>query len=509
MIFQKVLKNSTRYYWFCLGIIVLLATSSVFPTLSASLWVDEPYSANLTYLSWADFFRSFRQDPATPLYYIVLKVWAAVFGDSEPALRTFSAICFALTILVTSITAWRIGGIFAGMAAAILAASSNIGLVFAGIARPYALLSLLTAVSLLIFLALIGLIAEHPLPRRTRILLAIGYISVNVLGLLTHPIFIFFIIACNFAVWITARPYSWIVSLCSLLSFGIFLAIWGSHLFHTLSLPALNWMEKPDIKDLIHSYLNLWGLKKTILLAVFIILASIWNFRLVRDFVNSQPAWIGGVMLLVMSLLPFLVSQYKLVFNDSRTPALYFPLACVVVALLAAKFKNRWLTFGFLITMFGYILISPFFVQPVSSLERSPRSTIQAMIENASCDDTFVSPGLSINETSYYLRRLQAHRCIENKVFPASMNDHPGWMDPQSLLEHRDELEKEADVLINTLESELPSGGRIWLFYEVNSDRQDVLDILKSRLDRRMVLTQTEEGYGSFFDQVLIYNQKE
>jgi hypothetical protein len=159
--------------------------------------------------------------------------------------------------------------------------------------------------------------------------------------------------------------------------------------------------------------------------------------------------------------------------------------------------------------MFGYILISPFFVQPVSSLEHSPRSTIQATIEHASCDDIFISPGLSINETSYYLRRLHAHQCIENKVFPASMNDHPGWMDPSSLLEHRGKLEVEADELLNALERELPPGGRIWLFYEVNSDRQDVLDILKSKLDQRMVLTQTEEGYGSFFNQVLIYSQKD
>jgi len=214
-------------------------------------------------------------------------------------------------------------------------------------------------------------------------------------------------------------------------------------------------------------------------------------------------------MLLVMSILPFVVSQYKLVFNDSRTPALYFPLACVVVALLTAKFKNRWLTLGFLAAMFGYILIAPFFVQPASGMERSPRSTIQAMIENANCGDIFISPGLSVNETSYYLRRLQAHNCIENKVFPASMNDHPGWMDPSSLLEQRGELEKEADLFINALKSELPPGGRIWLLYEVDSDRQDVLDILKSKLDRLMVLTQTEEGYGSFFNQVLIYNQKE
>ncbi len=488
---------------------MILSTASVFWNITGSLWVDETYSANLTNISWAHFFRSFLQDPATPLYYIVLKLWTAVFGDSEPALRSFSAICFALTIIITSVTALRIGGIFAGVAAAILAASNNIGLIFAGIARPYAFLSLLTAVSLLIFFALIGLTAGGSLSRRTNSLLAIGYVSVIVLGLLTHPIFIFFMIACNFAVLIEGRHYFWIVSLCNLLAAGIFLAIWGSHSFHTMNLPAVNWMEKPGIEDLIHSYLNLWGLKKTIMLAICIILASIWNFRSVRDFVVSRPAWISGGMLLVMSILPFLVSQYKMVFNDSRTPALFFPLACVVVSLLAAEFKNRWLTFGFLTAMFGYILISPFFVQPVSSLERSPRSTIQAMIGNARCGDIFISPGLSINETSYYLRRLDAQHCIENKGFPASMNDHPGWMDPSSLLEQRSELEKEAGVLINALESELPPGGRIWLFYEVDSDRQGVLDILKSKLDRQMVLTQTEEGYGSFFNQVLIYSQKE
>jgi hypothetical protein len=267
-------------------------------------------------------------------------------------------------------------------------------------------------------------------------------------------------------------------------------------------------MEVPDIKDLIHGYLNLWGIPGTTLLILYIGLSSVSNFRSTRDFVLSGPGMIFLAILAATSLLPFLISQYKPVFDDSRIPALFFPPACVFVAMLITRFRNLKLTFGVLILMFAFVFISPVFARNNSAIEHSPRSSIKYTIENAKCGDVFIFGGMSINEATYYMRRYNAPDCIERKVFPESMNDHPGWMDPVGLLRHPDQLTTEADALVNDLDQHLDDRGNVWFFYETRTARQKVLDILKVRLDQKMVLTQAIHGYGTFFEAIMIYAPK-
>jgi hypothetical protein len=106
------------------------------------------------------------------------------------------------------------------------------------------------------------------------------------------------------------------------------------------------------------------------------------------------------------------------------------------------------------------------------------------------------------------MRQLRAPDCIQNKVFPASVHDHPGWLDPPSSLDQHKELAKEANALVGDIDQKLGTNGRLWFFYETNDDQQDVLDILKERLDQNMTLARTIEGHGSFFDKILIYASK-
>ena len=507
MVFQKAQKNPVFYFWSSAVFITILSLASLLPSLSDSLWIDEPFSANMTVVPWGEFFTIFLNDPATPLYYIILKLWASIFGDSELALHSFSAVCFVLTLLTVGLTALETGGIFAGLAALLLAAINNVGLVFASIARPYALLSMLTAVSTLLFFILVGLI-QVPISRQKYLLLATGFTTINVLGLLTHPIFIFYMIGCNTAALLLCRRKFWHITLFNLVAGVFFLALWGPYVYRTLGLPAVSWMETPDLQDLIHAYVNLWGVKKTILLVSFILLASSLNFISVRNFVFSRLGLISLTILLLMSVLPFLVSQYRVIFNDTRTPSLFYPLACVFLALLLERFRNLWLTFGLLVLMFGYITAAPIFTRGGRGTEPSPKTSVRYAVENANCGDVFVSGGLSFNEISYYMRQLRAPDCIQNKVFPGSIHDHPGWMDPSSSLDQHRELAKEADALIEDLDKKLGTNGRLWFFYETNDNHQYVVDILQERLDQNMTLTRTIEGHGSFFDKILIYASK-
>src|SRR6185436_4634043 len=100
-----------------------------------------------------------------------------------------------------------------------------------------------------------------------------------------------------------------------------------------------------------------------------------------------------------------------------------------------------------------------------------------------------------------------APACIDNQFFPKSLYEHPGWMDP-ALSEQSASLANEAHALISELEQRLDADDRVWFFYEGKSFRKPVLDILKGELDQDMVLIQTVDAYGTFFDSIRVYTAK-
>lgn len=61
-----------------------------------SIWFDEGYSILLAKHSYAEIFALTNVDAHPPLYYILLKAWGDVFGWSEFALRSLSALLMAL-----------------------------------------------------------------------------------------------------------------------------------------------------------------------------------------------------------------------------------------------------------------------------------------------------------------------------------------------------------------------------------------------------------------------------
>src|SRR5581483_11157850 len=57
-----------------------------------SLWFDEVNSWEVTRLSWGAMLANLRGSPVGPLYFVLLKPWQLLFGDSEAALRAPSLI---------------------------------------------------------------------------------------------------------------------------------------------------------------------------------------------------------------------------------------------------------------------------------------------------------------------------------------------------------------------------------------------------------------------------------
>lgn len=64
-----------------------------------SLWFDEAFAWRLVQFPFAEMIQRIGQDNHPPLYFILLKGWAAVFGESAFALRSLSVVFGVLTIL--------------------------------------------------------------------------------------------------------------------------------------------------------------------------------------------------------------------------------------------------------------------------------------------------------------------------------------------------------------------------------------------------------------------------
>jgi len=67
-------------------------------SMGQSVWFDEGYSLQLIERPVSELLALTAVDAHPPLYYLVLKAWASIFGSSEWALRSLSAVSAALTV---------------------------------------------------------------------------------------------------------------------------------------------------------------------------------------------------------------------------------------------------------------------------------------------------------------------------------------------------------------------------------------------------------------------------
>ncbi len=70
---------------------------------SSALWLDEAQSVSFAKLPLSQIPDALRQDGAPPLYYMLLHVWMAVFGDRDIAIRALSGVCSIAAIAVVAV----------------------------------------------------------------------------------------------------------------------------------------------------------------------------------------------------------------------------------------------------------------------------------------------------------------------------------------------------------------------------------------------------------------------
>jgi uncharacterized membrane protein len=138
-------------------LILWLATGLRFLGLDAqSFWNDEGNSARLSERSLSLIIEGTASDIHPPLYYISLRGWRELLGESEFGLRSFSAFAGILTVAATLALGRlfftqrdRKAGLRFILIAAFLAAINPTLIYYSQETRMYAILALLAAVSMI------------------------------------------------------------------------------------------------------------------------------------------------------------------------------------------------------------------------------------------------------------------------------------------------------------------------------------------------------------------------
>ncbi len=132
--------SRTRTIWLLLTIIILAIALRSYQITLRSIWFDESFTWRLIQFPVSDLITRTTADVHPPLYYILVKCWAFVFGSSALALRTFSVLCAALSIVGTyCFTAEAFRSRRAGLIAAAFLAASPWSIAYAWEARMYTL----------------------------------------------------------------------------------------------------------------------------------------------------------------------------------------------------------------------------------------------------------------------------------------------------------------------------------------------------------------------------------
>lgn len=138
-----------------LAAIVGVALVARFATLDVqSLWFDESVTASLVKRSLGNMLATIPNSESTPpLYYVCAWLWTRLWGSSEFALRSFSALCGTAAVPVFYAVGRRMLSQQTGLTVAALGAVSPLLIWYSQEARAYALFVLLTAGALLFFLS--------------------------------------------------------------------------------------------------------------------------------------------------------------------------------------------------------------------------------------------------------------------------------------------------------------------------------------------------------------------
>ncbi len=356
-------------------IILLLASSFRLCGIgSESYWLDEIASVRQAQVQLDESIELVSNDITLPFYIVLLNGWVHLFGISELATRTLSAVFGIMTVFAVYLIGRRWYGLRVGIFASLLMALSPIQIFYSQEARMYSLMVLLAALSFYMFMEVI----KRPLLYRIII-----YILINIMLIYTH-LFGFLVLLVQsvcYLIFMRAKTknmvYGTIVALIILASFVPWVPILARQIANTA---YYGWITKPDISSLIQLLQGYLG-------GTFVLLLFGSSIVLTGNKVKEMQT----KLLYAWAFMPIiLVFTYSILFRPLFEPRYLLFSAPAMILLLSAnlsklRFYARWK--DLLMVGLAVLLIVPAVGQAIRTDKDDMRNLAMFLEENVDSDE--------------------------------------------------------------------------------------------------------------------------
>jgi hypothetical protein len=452
--------------------------------LSAPMLSDEVFSVETANLALPQMWVSLQYDVHPPLYYLLLHLWQSVWAGGEASLRAFSLfwlVWASLLLFLLLRREWGITFAWAGTAALL---ANPLLLLMGGYGRMYTLLEFF-CVATMWFAAPV---VREPFRWNRQAALAFCVAC----GALTHNWYLFFL--CGIAAWAAVLWGRACWKLLPGLVAGavLFSLVWWQGALSQLSASAgqLAWLKKPGWTNLFDTGLA-HGVLFLYALPCLLIAAGILRKAKQAELPGSQLALASAAGLFVSVGLPFLISQWKPVFNPRFTV-----IAAPFLALLVAVPVSRLGRAGCAILLLAAALWAG---REWKQVERcNSRSAAEGLRQLARPGDTVVFARLSRKPIEWYWHddRVARHS------FPAAIDSHPGYEGDWSTPEKQELLRQEARAIA-------AAGARVIVIADQSAEPSRILiETLRERMIEGTRLMSCPNAGKQYFNTLAVFTPR-
>ncbi len=488
-----------------------LITTILFAIVSATkpLWLDECHSVFVTFGGVKKLIEQLLHDSQPPFYFTALIGWTKVFGFAEESVRTFSWIFFLLSIPAMYLLGRSAKNHTVGVLSALFFAVSPLAIAVGMFVRMYSLLGFLTVLSLLFFVKLFI--------RKDRTLFNTScYLLVNVLGTFTHYWFIFSLFAQGVAalLFFSKKSFRFLFFVYGA-SMLPFLVGWAPIVVQQASGSPTGWIEKPGLAVLLESILDFYGGNEALFIGAYFLSSIFFGAQIERKnsedersplrrvigYIYEREVFCFFFLFILTLLVPFLVSQYEVIYGSRYTIPALPPLA-VCLSLVIVRFaSSRLIFFGALLMMAGslFALVRAEF----KGVPYSDREATAVVLQEANDNDILLFTSMSYGPYLYYSHLLDNGKKFITSTYPAEMVLHPVHRDVQAFLSKPEVLERDANDILKVI-AEAPTEVKVWVFSGYD---QEVSSFLISRLDQSLKLIETKPIPGSSHLEIKVYRK--
>ena len=295
-----------------------------------SAWVDELWTLSLTDpgLSLSEFWRRLLNDVHPPLYFLLMREWAGMFGQSDLAARLPSTICSVLMVAAGVMAPLSRLGRLALMA---LLATSPGAVEYAQEARSYAMLMLLAA----LLTVLCAKIVAGPFEHRDSLANLAGLTVAGIIASYTHHFGFLLAFAAGGVVFAARRNWRTGLGLAAITASFLCWLVYDSRYLISAPPEAVTWIATFPLSATGAWFTRLWLGDSRSLLALGIFAATLFATPRFRRIAQHHQVLAVGAVLAIMTAAEAAIISWRVPIFGARNllvvlPALYLMIAALV-----------------------------------------------------------------------------------------------------------------------------------------------------------------------------------